>query len=727
MSLPSNVSKRRLILAFIMVLAISLGLIIRLGYIQLVTGEELKKGALEQWTKGIEIKSKRGIIYDRNGKKLAISISSYTVWANPADIVESDSTAEQVAGQVAKVLDMEEAEVYERITKKQNVVKIKQWISKEEAKELRKLRIPGIEIVDDNKRFYPYEDFASHVLGFTDIDNNGLYGIEKTYNKYLSGAPGKWVRTEDARGKQLPYDGERVYDAEDGLHTVLTIDETIQHFAEKVAVESLAITKAKGISIVVMEPSTGDILAMANMPQYNPNKPREPLDEEMAAKWDGLSQQELQQEWYDVWRNFSINDSYEPGSTFKTIVAAAALEEGIANLDSQFYCGGFVRDIPGRVLKCVRWYNPHGAQTLKEGMENSCNVVFVNLGRQLGKENLYKYIKAFGFGEGTGIELTGEQSGIIPPNLDSIKEINLATMSYGHGIAVTPMQLINAISAIANEGNLMKPRLVSKLMDNENNIVIENEPEVIRRVISKATSDDMLDMMEGVVSTGSGTSAYVPGYRIAGKTGTAQKVIDGSYAPGKYIGSFVAVAPADDPQIAVLVIVDEPVGAYYGGSVAAPVAGKLIEETLAYLDVEKQFTEEEREEYGYIIEVPDVRNKTMEEAGKILAEIDLRYATESLNIVEDSLIIGQFPLPGTEVSKGSIIDLYLSEEFESNDSIIMPDLIDKSKDEIVDILDDLGLNYRFKGEGLAVTQKPKPGIKIDTNSNIEVEFSKAKE
>lgn len=721
--MPSNVSKRRLILIFILVLVVSFALIIRLGYIQIVTGEELKKGALEQWTKGIEIKSKRGIIYDRNGKKLAISISSYTVWANPADIKDPDNTAKQLA----EVLDMEEATIYEKITKKQNVEKIKQWITKEEAKELRKLKLPGIEIVDDNKRYYPYEDFASHIIGFTDIDNYGLYGIEKAYDKYLSGAPGRWVRTEDARGKQMPYDGERIYDAEDGLHAVLTIDETIQHFAEKAAIESLAATKAKNISITVMEPTTGDILAMANLPQYNPNDPREPLDDQKKEKWKNLPQEELQKEWYDMWRNFAINDAYEPGSTFKTIVAAAALEENIVDMDSNFYCNGFIRDIPGAVLKCSRWYNPHGAQTLKEGMENSCNVVFVDLGRKLGKEKLYKYIKAFGFGEMTGIELTGEQGGIIPPNTDVIKEVNLATMSYGHGIAVTPIQLINAVSAIANGGNLMKPRLVSKLIDNDGNAVIENKPEVTRQVISKSTSDAMLEMMESVVSEGTGTSAYVPGYKVAGKTGTAQKIIDGRYAPGKYIGSFVAAAPADDPQIVVLVIVDEPQGVYYGGSVAAPVAGKVIEETLSYLDVKQEFTDEEKEEHEYTEKVPDVRNKKIGEAGRILAEAGFKYTTESFHIVEDSAVVGQFPLPGTEVTKGSIIDLYLDEEFKSEDKIIMPDLREKSKDEVINILDGLGLKYQFKGEGSVIKQNPEPGMKIDINSNVEVEFSKIKE
>ncbi len=721
MASPSNASKKRLVFVFVMVSIVVFALIIRLGYIQIVTGEELKKGALEQWTKGIEIKSKRGIIYDRNGKKLAISVSSYTVWASPADI--DAKNIKDTAKKVAEVLDMDEEVIYEKITKKQSSVKIKQWITKEEAKKLRNLKLSGIEIVDDNKRFYPYEDFASYILGFTNIDNDGLEGIEKVYDKYLSGTSGRWIKTKDASGKQMPYDGEKIFEAEDGLNVVLTIDETIQHFAEKAAHEASLATQAKNISIIVMEPKTGDILALANMPDYNPNNPREPLNKSLKNEWASLPQDELQKKWYDMWRNFAISDAYEPGSTFKTIVAAAAIEENVANANTGFYCNGFIRDIPGALLKCSRWYNPHGPQTLKQGMENSCNVVFVQLGRMLGKEKLYKYIKGFGFGEPTGIELTGEQGGIIPANTDIIKEVNLATMSYGHGIAVTPIQLINAVSAIANGGNLMKPRLVSQLIDDEGNVVITNEPEVRRKVISKTTSEVMLDMMESVVANGTGTNAYVPGYRVAGKTGTAQKIIDGRYAPGKYIGSFIAAAPAQDPKIAILVVVDEPTGIYYGGSVAAPVAGKVIEETLSYLEVKPEFTEKEKEEFEYTAEVPDVRNKNIEEAGKILVDLGFKYTTESYYITEDSKVIDQFPLPGTEVSKGSIIDLYLDEDFKSENKIIMPNLEGKSRDDVIKILDGLNLKYQFKGEGIVTKQNPEPGVEIDINSNVEVEFS----
>lgn len=723
MASPSNASKKRLIVAFFFIFVIVLILVMRLGYIQIVEGEELKKGALEQWTKGIDINAKRGTIYDRNGKKLAISVSSHTVWASPADIVDPTNTAKQVA----EVLDLDESEVYEKITKNTNVIKIKQWITVDETKELRNLGLHGIEIVDDNKRFYPFGDFASHIIGFTNIDNNGLYGIERTYDKYLSGTPGRWVVTEDARGVQMPYDSEKVYDPQNGLNVVLTIDETIQHFAEKAAKETLLNTKAKNVAILMMEPETGDILAMANLPHYDPNNPREPLDPEKKAKWKNLPQDELQKEWYDMWRTFSINDSYEPGSTFKAIVSAAALEEGAINVDTQFYCNGFVRDIPGAVLKCARWYNPHGAQTFREGLENSCNVVFVNVGRRLGKEKLYKYIKAFGFGETTGIELTGEQGGIIPFNTDVIKEVNLATMSYGHGIAVTPIQLITAISALGNGGKLMTPRLVSKMIDDEGNIISTNEPEIRRQVISESTSKTMLELMEGVVSDGTGSNAYVPGYKVAGKTGTAQKIIDGRYAPGKYIGSFVALAPADDPKVAVLVIVDEPEGIYYGGSVAAPVAGELIEETLDYLEIKPEYTEEEREQFENTEIVPDVRNMKIGEAGKVLANLGFRYTTESYDIQEDSVIIEQFPLAGTEVSKGSIIDLYLDIDYKNDNTIIIPDFNGKSKDDVIKILDGLGLEYDFEGEGKAVDQNPKPGVQVDANSKVEVKFSDTKD
>ena len=697
----------------------SIYLIGKLGYLQIIKGEELKKGALQQWTKGVTIKSERGVIYDRKGQKLAVSISASTVSVRPAR--ERIGDTETTAKELARVLDMNEEVIYEKISDNVKTEKIKQWISREEAIELRELNLSGVEIIDDNKRYYPYGKFASYILGFTDIDNIGLDGIESTYNKYLVGTSGRWVKTTDGPGRQLPFDGEKVYEPSNGLSAVLTIDETIQHFAENAAQEALDVNGAKNVSIIIMNPNNGDILAMANKPDYDPNEPRLPLDEATKKEWEGLPQEELTNRWYDMWRNFSINDVYEPGSTFKLITAATAIEENVATPESYFYCNGFVKDIKGEVLKCSRWYNPHGDQTLTEGLNNSCNVVFINLARKTGRELFYKYVKAFGFGENTGIDLNGEQKGIIPSSVEDIREIRLATMSYGHGIAITPLQLVNAVSAISNGGNLMKPRLVKELIDEDGNVQVSYEPEIKRQVISKSTSDSMLKMMGEVVSKGTGTNAYLPGYRVGGKTGTAQKIIDGKYAPGKYIGSFVAVAPVDDPQVAILVVVDEPSGVYYGGTVAAPVAKDVLEQTLQYLEVPTLFTEKEKENIVENVLVPDVRNLIIGEAGETLKTLGLKYTTEYLELTSESKVLDQFPLPGIEVEKGSIVDLYLKET--NKETIIVPDLTDKNKEETIRILDELNLNYELNGTGKVKNQSPMPGEEITIDEKIQVDFS----
>lgn len=711
MAKPSYSSKKRLIFAFISVMVISLTLIGRLGYLQIIKGEELKKGALEQWTKGITIKSKRGLLYDRNGKKLAVSISASTVWASPADIKDAHKTAKEVA----RVLQLDEELVYEKITKKIRSERIKQWITKEEAQELRKLNLPGIEIIDDNKRYYPYGNFASFVLGFTNIDNNGQEGVEKIYDEYLSGTPGKWIKITDAASRQLPFDDEKIYEASDGLSAVLTIDEIIQHFAEKAAEEALIVNGAKGVTIIVMNPKTGEILALVNKPDYDPNTPRKSLNEEIQKEWDTLSDTELLERWYESWRNVAISNIYEPGSTFKIITAAAAIEENIANPNSNFYCNGFVKDIRGVVLRCSRWYNPHGPQTLLEGMNNSCNVVFVDLGRKVGKDLMLKYIKAFGFGEKSDIDLNGEQSGIIPANVEAIRDVNLATISYGQGIAVTPIQLVNAMSTIANGGNLMKPQILKELIDADGKVVESFEPVIKRKVLSESTSKTMLHMLEHVVSEGTGTKAYIPGYRVGGKTGTAQK-----YVPGKYIASFVAVAPVDDPQVAILVVIDEPAGQYYGGTIAAPVARDVLEETLNYLEITPVFTEEEKAHVIEKVQVPEIRNMKIGEAGKTLTNMGLKYTTEYLDLTSESVVLDQFPLPGTEVEKGSIVDLYIN--IKEGEKVIMPYLIGKDKEEVIMILNEMNLNYELKGEGKATSQDPIGGEEIHMNTKIVVEF-----
>ncbi|NLY44431.1 MAG: PASTA domain-containing protein [Tissierella sp.] len=716
MNTPVKSSKSRLKFTLAVAVVLVTVLTIRIGYLQIYKGDDLRKGALEQWTKSIDIKPKRGVIYDRKGSRLAVSVNAFTVWAYPADIKDPENTALTIA----EILDMDVDLIYEKITKKHSSEKIKQWITTDEAHKLRQERLSGISVIDDNKRYYPNGNFASHILGFTNIDNVGLTGIERIYDNDLTGIPGKWMKMTDAANRQLPYDGEKIYEPTDGTSLVLTIDETIQHFAEKAAEQALFDNKAKNVSIVIMEPKSGDILAMVSKPDFDLNNPREPVDEGLKAEWANLPMDKLQDKWNDLWRNFNVNDIYEPGSTFKLITAAAALEENTTSLNHHYFCNGFYTDIKGVTLKCARWYNPHGNQSLREAMNNSCNIAFINIGKQLGKEKFYDYVKAFGFGQRTEVDLLGEQRGIIPSSADVIKEVNLATMSYGHGVALTPMQLVNAVSAMSNGGYLMKPRLVKELVDFEGNIVTTYEPEVKKQVISKETSDTLLSMMETVVSDGSGSRATVPGYRVGGKTGTALKIVDGRYAQGKYIASFVGVAPIDDPQLVILVNVDEPSGTYYGGTVAAPVAQSIFRETFNYLEIPPQYTEDELEENLPKVVVPDLRNLLIEEAGRTLSNLGLRYTTEYLELTNDSTVIEQFPAPGVEVQKGSIIDLYLN--IVPGNTISMPYLIDMTKEQVIETLDDMNLKYTLTGNGAAVEQIPLPGEEITTSTEVLVEF-----
>lgn len=656
MKLPKIKKNSRLKITLGISFIVVIILLVNLGKIQLFRSEELKKGALEQWTKSITISPKRGNIYDRMGKKLGISVNSFTVWSTNSEMADED--LDKISETISKILDLDKEEVHEKLSVKDGTKRIKQFAPHEEVNELKSEQIPGLTFVEDTKRYYPNGNFAPYILGFTDIDNKGLDGIEYIYDDYLTGEPGKYIRMTDPGNRQLPYDAEKRHDPKDGLSVVLTIDETIQDSARKVAEKALEKTKANNVSVLMMDVDTAEVLAMVSKPGFNPNNPREPLDEKMRADWKELSQEELQEEWYKLWRNPTISDIYEPGSTFKIITAAAALEENATNMNKNYYCNG-TTTIDRQTLKCDKWYDPHKDQTLRQAMNNSCNMAFIEMGQDLGREKLYKYIKAFGFGSKTNIDLLGEQVGIIPYGSGSIKDVKLATLSYGHGIAVTPIQLIMAVSAIANGGDLKEPRLVKEIIDSNGEVIKKFESNTVRKVISKKTSEQVLDLMETVVSEGTGSNASIPGYKIGGKTGTAEKVIDGGYDKGKYMSSFVSVAPADNPKIAMLVLVDEPKGSIYGGTVAAPIAHDIYEETFEYLHMMPSFEDEKKNEEANQVEVPDVRGNSIEEAGRTLKKSGLKHTIEKLDIDNEAVVLDQIPLPDKKVTKGSIINLFI--------------------------------------------------------------------
>jgi len=472
-----------------------------------------------------------------------------------------------------------------------------------------------------------------------------------------------------------------------------------------------------------MDVKTGEVLAMAVKPDYDPNNPRTPLNEELKKEIAAMDANKQLEAWYAMWRNPVINDTYEPGSTFKLLTTAASLEEGIATPNSPFYDKGFIM-VAGQRIRNWRWYNPYGSITLLEAVQYSINPVFVELAQKMGVETFYSYIDGFGISDLTGIDLPGERNSIMY-NINNVGPVELATISFGQSISVTPMQLINAVAAIANDGKLMKPRIVKELTDDNGNVVHRFEETMVRQVISEKTAKTMREIMESVVSDGGGSHAYIPGYRVGGKTGTAQKVVNGRYAQGVYVSSFIGIAPSDDPKLAVLAIVDEPGGfSTYGSTTAAPIAKEVLEETLRYLDIKPSYTDKEEEEFGRLkVTVPEVRNMTVKEAGKILLDNSLQYNTEpEYYNDENAIVVDMFPKPGASVPEKSIILLYTKPNENIPKAVEVPDLKGKTIKETNIILNNLGLKLKISGSGLATSQYPEAGTSVETGTIISVEF-----
>ncbi len=703
-SSPNLQNKRRILVFLLFFFLVTLALVGRLGYIQLIKGNEYKKGAYEQWSKDVVINAKRGTIFDAKGKKLAVSVNASTVVCFPVDVKKGSSdrdivnqadeskdgsfiskffgninnkisnnkeeellqaslanlkSLDEIATTLAEILEMEKETVYKKITDNSKYLVLKRWITNEQADKIREAKITGINIIDDNKRVYPYGNFAPYVLGFTNTDQQGLYGVEATFDKYLTGIPGRLVVNTDGVGRELPYGFNEYYEPQDGYGIVLTIDETIQHFADKAAEQALINTQAKRVNIILMEPNTGDIIAMSSKPDYDPNNPREPLDENVKKSWESLTSEELQKQWYDMWRNPIVNDIYEPGSTFKPIVIAIALQENKTQPNRTYYCDGYARQVKSsKPIKCWRYYNPHGQQTLAQVLQNSCNDAMVEIGLDLGAETFYKYLRALGFGEKSGIDLNGEAVGIVN-HYKYMQDVNVATQSFGQGVSVTPLQLITAIACLANDGELMEPRIVKQLIDKDGNVVKNFDTVTRRTVFSEEIADSVMEMMATVVTQGGAKAAAVPGYSVGGKTGTSQKVIDGKYPEGVYISSFVGVAPTNDPKVVCLMTVDEPVGTYYASVIAAPIVGDMIEETMKYMEIEPKFTEQE---LGVIqnttVEVPNVTGLTLKEASVLLQKLGLIHNV-TMDVDGEVIVKDQFPQPGAKVTRNSEITLIL--------------------------------------------------------------------
>lgn len=627
--------RKRLAFVLLAGFCIFLVLISRLGYIQFALSDMLTERAKDSWNREIPFEPKRGEIVDRNGVALATNMSAPTVFVVPRQVKNPADTAEKLAN----VLNANVQDVYQQITKKSSMERLKSGrkITNEKAKEVENLNLPGIYIAEDSKRYYPFGDYLSHVLGFTGIDNQGLTGLELSYDKELSGDKGSVQFYSTAKGERMKNMPDDFQEPVNGYNLVLTIDSQIQTILERELVNAEAKYNPDGLLAIAMNPNNGEILGMASRPNFDPT-----------------DFQNVAPEIYN--RNTPIWSTFEPGSTFKIITLAAALEEGKINLEKdRFYDSGHV-EVGGTQLHCWK-RGGHGSQTFLEVVQNSCNPGFIEMGQRLGKDTLFKYIHNFGFGQKTGIDLEGEGTGILFP-LDKIGPVELATTAFGQGVSVTPIQQVTAVSAAINGGTLYQPFVAKQLVDPKSGeVIMKKSPVAKRKVISEKTSEQIRYALESVVAQGSGKKAFIDGYRVGGKTGTAQKAQGGRYLENNYILSFIGFAPADDPQIVVYVAVDNPKNAIqFGGQVAAPIVGNIIEDTMRVLGVEPRKNQLEKKVTWLdtpMIEVPNLIGLEKKEIVNQLFNLKLDISGEGEKIVK------QAPDPGTKVEEGSTIRIYL--------------------------------------------------------------------
>jgi stage V sporulation protein D (sporulation-specific penicillin-binding protein) len=640
----SNVTVRRRIFIALLVGVILYSLLIaRLGYVQVVKGPWLIEHAEDLWTRNIPFEAKRGMIYDRNGEVLAYNISVPSVMAIPIQVKDPRNTAKALA----KVLNVSEQLIYSKITQRELIVRVPggRKITDEVAKQIRALNLPGIQIAEDSKRYYPHGAFASHILGFTGIDNQGLTGVEKVYDNLLKGSPGHISFYANARGEMMPGEVEKFTPPKDGLNLYLTIDANVQAIIERELDQVNAMYEPDDALVIAMDPKTGEILGMASRPNYNPENFRD-----------------YPTETYN--RNLPIWKTYEPGSTFKIITLAAALQEGKVDLQKdKFHDPGFV-NVAGARLRCWK-KGGHGDETFLQVVENSCNPGFVALGQRLGKEALFSYIRKFGFGKRTGIDLIGEENGVLF-KMNRVGPVELATTAFGQGVSVTPIQQVDAVAAAINGGKLMKPHLAKDWVDPKTGDVVGKvEPQVVSQVITPEISARVRQALESVVANGTGRPSYIDGYRVGGKTGTAQKVENGVYSTSKHIVSFIAFAPADDPKILVYAAVDNPKGVrQFGGTVAAPIVRGILESALPVLGVPKR-KDQMPKVYNLtdkkVIEVPNLLG---------MGKNDLQSQYYSIPLeVEGSgdVVTYQTPAPGSRIEEGKTIRIYLGDKKKKND------------------------------------------------------------
>ena len=707
----------------------------RLAFLQVVKGESLSQKAVEQQLHDTEISAKRGTIYDRTGKVLAQSASVWRVVMAPANF-KTDEQREYVAKNLSKILDLDYDEVLKETKENSYYVSVKRKIETKERNKILKLQDTlsekyqlenVIQLLDDYKRYYPYNELASSVIGFTGEDDQGLEGLEYQYNKYLSGTSGRLISARNSQGVDMPFAYEQSVDAKDGNNLVLTIDETVQAVVEKYMQQNIITNKVynRGCAIM-MDVTNGEIIAMATVGGYDLNEPYTIADETKQKEIKAITDEKNKNKAYnealaEQWRNKAISDTYYPGSVFKIITSAMALEEGVVNADtSTFNCTGSMQ-VGDRLIHCHDW-NGHGTQTFEQAIINSCNPAFMQIGAKVGTAKFWEYYQAFGYSELTGIDLPGESDDQFFPG--SMGVVDLAVASFGQGFSITPIQMITAVSAVANGGNLVQPHVVKQIQDSNGNVVQNYDTKIKRKVVSSSVSKTLNTILQHNSEQGGVKCGYVAGYRVAGKTGTSEKLVD-SNGDGveDYIASFLGYAPADNPKYAMLMFFDTPTGDnYYGSVVAAPVFSQIMEEVLPYLEVETEYTDSEREDLDAI--AGQYVGLSTEDAQQQISDEGLTPVVKG----SGSKVIAQMPESNSTVPKGGTVVLY-TDKSSAKETVEVPNLLDMSLSDVNSIASQYGLNVSVKGtsstsgDGISTKQSIAEGTKVSEGTVITVTFS----
>lgn len=632
------------------VILVAVALIIRLGYLMIFKSEEYAVRAEALHERERAIKAERGKIYDANGIEIATNKPVCTISVIHAQIKDP----ERVIEVLSDLLGLSEEKVRKRVEKVSSIERVKSNVDKEIADKIREYDLDGVMVDEDYKRYYPYDSLASKVIGFTGSDNQGIIGLEVKYDDYLKGIDGTILTLTTAYGVEIENAAEDRIEPQPGNDLHISLDVNIQRYAEQAALKVMKAKNANNVKLIVMNPSSGELYAMVNVPEFNLNDPYTLIDEiALNQESTNLSSNKMNELLNGMWRNACISDTYEPGSTFKIITATAALEEGVVKLEDTFFCPGY-KKVEDRIIRCHK-VGGHGSQNFIEGIKNSCNPVFMEIGARVGVKRMYYYYKQLGLFSRTGIDLPGEANSIMH-KIENIGAVELATMSFGQSFQITPLQLLVASSAVVNGGTLVTPHFGVAIETSDGTKVTELDYPTKENAISKETSETMKQLLEAVVAEGTGKRAYLPGFRVGGKTATSEKLPRSS---NKYISSFIGFAPANNPQVMALILIDEPTGIYYGGTIAAPVISELFDNILPYMGIEESYSEKEIEEYNIgSFPMPDFVGKTRKEVNDMLKIYDFG---ELYSLGEGDMVNEQFPLPGETVKKDSDFVLYFND------------------------------------------------------------------